>query len=132
MQPLDPPLTPQQIAAAELRAKKEGYIHRNLVEFDHLCAGLIDLPPDQTLSSAIEIESRRAGVLAALAKALNWGLDEIQRSHGQLAQAGDIARAENVEVIDSAALASEAKPAPAPGTSAATWKISGPPPEQPK
>lgn len=125
MQSLDPALTPQQIAAAELRAAKEGYIHRNLVEFDHLCAGLIDLPPDQTLSSAIEIEARRSGVLSELAKALNWGLDEIQRSHGQLAQAGDIARAENVEQIDSAALAAETAALPQPETEeqASRWEL---------
>lgn len=103
----DAPLTPLEIEQAAMRARKQGYIHGVLVAVDHLGAALIHLPEDQTISSATEIESKRHGLLGDVAKLLNDGLDELQRSHGQLAQVGDIVHAEEVAKADAAVLTRE-------------------------
>ncbi len=104
---LDTPLSDQQIATAEARAAQEGYIHRTLVGFDQFVASLLGIQNDQTISSATEIAAHKKVWYAAFAKALNDGLDLIQRSHGQKAQAGDITRAEEVIATDTQALKSE-------------------------
>lgn len=110
----DAPLTAEQIAAAELRAKKEGYIHRLLVGIDQLAATALDIPNDQTISSQTEIAAHKRAWYAGIARLLNDGLDELQKSHGQKAQAGDIARAERTIAADSAALRSETGASPVP------------------
>lgn len=105
----DAPLTPQQIAAAEARVSKEGYLHRALDGFDQFIATLMDVQDDQTISSATEIAAHKQVWYHAFAVALNSGLDLIQKSHGQLAQAGDIERAKEVIAVDTSALAQETK-----------------------
>jgi len=101
---LDAPLSDQQIATAEVRAASENYIHRVLVGLDQFIASAIGIQNDQTISSATEIAAHKKVWYAAFAKALNDGLDLIQRSHGQKAQAGDVARAEAVLATDTTAL----------------------------
>lgn len=101
---LDAPLTPQQIATAELRVAREGYVHRVLVGFDQFVASLLDAQNDQTISSQTEIDAHKQVWFHAFAVALNDGLDLLQRSHGQLAQVGDVVRAQEVIATDSNAL----------------------------
>lgn len=103
----DAPLTAQQIAAAELRAAKEGYIHRLLVGIDQLAAAALGIPNDQTISSETEIAAHKRAWYAGIARLLNDGLDALQKSHGQKAQVGDIVRAERVISTDESALRSE-------------------------
>jgi hypothetical protein len=98
------PLTPAQIAAAQIRDAKEGYLHRLLVALDDFGGAFLDIQNDQTISSATEIAAHKHLWYSALAKALNDGLDLIQASHGQLAQVGDIERAKAVIAVDTAAL----------------------------
>lgn len=100
----DAPLTPQQITTAELRATKEGYAHRVLVGFDQFLASMAGIQNDQTVSSQVEIAAHKKVWYSAFAKLLNDGLDLIQASHGQKAQAGDIVRAEAVIATDAPAL----------------------------
>jgi hypothetical protein len=103
----DAPLTPQEVAAAQLRDAKEGYIHRWLVAFDDIAATTADIQNDETISSYVEIEAHKKVWYSFFSKALNAGLDLIQHSHGQLAQVGDISRAQAVLAKDTAALAAE-------------------------
>jgi hypothetical protein len=100
----DAPLTAAEIAEAEIRAAKEGYIHRFLDSFDQMAAAAINVQNDQTISSATEIAAHKKVWYSGFAKILNDGLDLIQKSHGQLAQAGDVARAEKVIATDTQAL----------------------------
>ena len=104
---IDTPLTPDQIAQAELNSAKESYIHKVLVGFDQFCASVVGIPNDQTISSQVEIDAHRKVWYSFLAKGLNAGLDLLQKSHGQKAQAGDIVRAEAVLARDKAALQNE-------------------------
>lgn len=105
--PIDPPLTPEQISEAAFRAAKESYIHRALVSFDDFVSGLIGTINDQTVSSQTEIEAHRNVWFHSFAVALNDGLDLIQKSHGQLAQVGDVVRDEKDLARNESALASE-------------------------
>lgn len=98
------PLTPDQIAAAELKASQEGYIHRTLVGFDQFVGSLIGIQNDQTISSATAIAAHKHVWYRAFAVALNDSLNLIQANHGEKAQAGDIERAKKVIATDSAAL----------------------------
>lgn len=103
----DTALTPTQIADAQASVAKERYTHRFLVAFDDLGGAILDLQNDQTISSATEIAAHKHVWYSFFAKALNKGLDLIQPSHGQLAQAGDIERAKEVIATDTAALQAE-------------------------
>src|SRR5271156_5150290 len=84
---LDPPLTEEQIATAMVEAHHEGYFHRVAVSFDQFAGAVIGLQDDQTISSATEIAAHK-GIIPAVV--LNDGLDVLQVSHGQKAQAGDL------------------------------------------
>lgn len=97
-------LTPEDISAAQLRASKEGYVHRALVGFDQFVASLLGIENDQTISSATAIAAHKHVWYHAFAVALNDGLNVIQKNHGELAQAGDIERAKKVIATDTAAL----------------------------
>ena len=94
-------LTPEQIAAHELKAKKEGYIHRVLVAFDQFANVFTGGLPDETISARSQRDALKGEVLA---KVLVHGLDAIQRDHGQLAEAGDLARATVAAATEDAAL----------------------------
>lgn len=100
----DTPLTPEQIAAAELKASQEGYIHRALVGFDQFVGALVGIQNDQTISSATAIAAHKHVWYHAFAVALNDGLSLIQKNHGEMAQAGDIERAKKVIETDTVAL----------------------------
>jgi hypothetical protein len=103
----DAPLTPQEQTKDAGQVAREGYIHRVLVGFDQFMGSVIGLQNDQTISSATEIAAHKKVWYSAAAKALNDGLDVIQKSHGQQAQVGDIVRAEEVIKTDTAALQKE-------------------------
>jgi hypothetical protein len=100
----DTPLTPTQLSVAELRAAKEGYAHRVLVGFDQFVGSILGEQNDQTISSQTEIDAHKKVWFHAFAVALNDGLDLIQKSHGQLAQAGDVERAKEAIATDTKAL----------------------------
>jgi len=104
---LDPPLSTEEISVAMGRVRHEGYVHRVLDSFDQFMGAIIGLQNDQTISSATEIAAHKNGVLKPFAVALNDGLDLIQRSHGQLAQAGDLERCTELKDTDAAALTAE-------------------------
>ena len=98
-------LTPQQVAAAESRAGKDGYLHRDLVALDQNLNVDFGGLPDETISSRVRRISDahpRWGWNPAvwLAKSLNGALNLIQRNHGEKAQAGDLERAETVETTE--------------------------------
>lgn len=102
-------LTPEQIQAAEAKAAKEGYIHRDLVALDQDINVDTGGLPDETISSRVRrISDSHPGFSwnpgVWLAKALNAGLNAIQADHGQHAQAGDLERAEAVEKVERQAL----------------------------
>lgn len=101
---LDPPLTQQQIATAMVQAHHEGYVHRVLVGFDQFAGAVIGLQNDQTISSATEIAAHKGNPVAIV---LNDGLDLLERSHGQKAQAGDLERTVELRQTDALALTRE-------------------------
>jgi hypothetical protein len=104
----DAPLTPQEITEAALRAKAEGYAHRAAVGIDQFLGSFIEgLKNDQTISSQAEIDAHKKVWYDAFQRALNDGLDLLQKSHGQMAQVGDVVRAKGIIATDEAALSQE-------------------------
>jgi hypothetical protein len=102
-------LTPVQIRQAEKTAASEGFLHRVAVAADQDMNVDTGGLPDETISSRVrrisDAHSRwgwNPGVW--LAKALNAGLNLVQRDHGQHAQAGDLERAMKVAATEQAAL----------------------------
>lgn len=118
-------LTPGQIQQAEKNAAAESYPHKVLAALDQDVNVDTGGLPDETISSRVRRISDahpgwgwrhwpgsptrlRVGVLGVwLAKALNAGLNVIQRDHGQKAQAGDLERAATVEATEEKALGIE-------------------------
>lgn len=90
MNPGETPLTPEQTAAQEAQAAKEGYLHRDAVALDIGVDELADGPMDMTIST-------RLGIAAQQGKW--WGklgchiLDIFQVNHDPKAAAGDLERA---------------------------------------
>lgn len=102
-------LSPAQIQQAETDAAAEGFLHRVAVAADQDLNVDTGGLPDETISSRV----RRIGDAHPrwgwnpgvwLAKALNAGLNLIQRNHGQHAQAGDLERALKVAETEQSAL----------------------------
>jgi hypothetical protein len=93
-------LTPEQIAAQESRAAKEGYLVRDLIALDMGVNVITDGLPDETISSRL--------ARAAL-KGKWWGkagskvLDLFQKDHGAKAMAGDTIRGLDVAKTEDAA-----------------------------
>lgn len=94
-------LTPEQIAAAAKPATSHGYVRRLLLGLD-LFANVIT---GGKVGETISARSQRA------ADAGNWAgkgmtafLHLFQKKHGELAEAGDLARAEAVEQTEEKAL----------------------------
>lgn len=105
----DMPLSPRQIQRAEKMAAGERYPHKVLVALDQDVNVDTGGLPDETISSRVRRISDahprwgwNPGVW--LAKALNAGLNAIQKNHGAKAQAGDLQRAEAVEATEQKAL----------------------------
>lgn len=102
-------LTPAQIRQTEKNAAAEGFLHRVVVAADQDLNVDTGGLPDETISSRIrrisDAHSRRGwnpGVWVA--KALNAGLNFVQRNHGQHAQASDLERALKVAATEQATL----------------------------
>ena len=93
----DAPLTPPQIAKQEAKAAKEGYVHRALVGVDQFANVLFGGNPDETISSRSQRAANRGNLVG---KFMTWWLAKVQSSHGYKAEAGDIARATNVEQLE--------------------------------
>ena len=95
------PLTPQQIKQAEVNALHHDYVYRVLKGVDELTNVVADGSLDETISA-------RVGRLAAkgneLAKLVLAPLDLIQKNHGELAEAGNLADAQKVEGIEKESL----------------------------
>jgi hypothetical protein len=98
---LNQPLTPAQVAQAELQAAHEGYLHKVAVGFDQFMNTATGGNPDETISSRSQ---RLADGGNEFAKLLTHGLDVIQKDHGRKAEAGDLERANTVEGIESESL----------------------------
>lgn len=86
------PLTPEQTAAQEAKAAKEGYLHRDAVALDIFADEVAGGPMDETISSR----------LARAAESGKWWgklgcktLNLFQANHGPKAQAGDVERAQS-------------------------------------
>jgi hypothetical protein len=102
-------LTPVQIQQAEKNAAGEGFAHKALVALDQDVNVDTGGLPDETISSRVRRISDahpkwgwNPGVW--LSKALNAGLNVIQKNHGQRAQAGDLERAITVVETEQKAL----------------------------
>lgn len=107
-----PRLTPAQIAQAEKNAAGERFPHRVAVALDQDLNVDTGGLPDETISARVrrisDAHSRWGWNPAVwLAKALNAGLNILQRDHGQRAQAGDLERAETVAATEAGALGVE-------------------------
>jgi len=91
------PLTPEQTAIAEQKALHESYLHRALVGLDQFMNVLTDGDPDETISArSARAEERGKEWGVVMCKFLNV----FQKDHGAQAQAGDTARAEQVEKLE--------------------------------
>lgn len=96
------PLTPTQEATAEHQALSEGYLMRLLIEIDKLGSVLTDGDPDETISSRA---ARAAEAGKPWGIALSKILDKVfGADHGATAQAGDLARAEQIITTETASL----------------------------
>lgn len=94
-------LTPEQVAAQEAKAAKEGYIHKTLVAFDQFWNVFTGGLPDETISSRAQRDALKGELVA---KILAHGLDAIQDDHGQKAEAGDLERADTVATVETQAV----------------------------
>ena len=100
------PLTPEQVAQAEARAGREGYLHRVLVGVDQAANVLLGGNPDETISARSQRAAARGGWLG---KFMCWWLGKLQANHGMKAEAGDFERASTVEKAESQALSQQEK-----------------------
>lgn len=91
------PLSPEQAAKQEARALKEGYVHRVLVGLDQFANVIAAGKPDETISSRWA-RGAEAGKWWGVAGSKFLNL--FQSNHGAKAQAGDTARAEQVEKLE--------------------------------
>lgn len=96
-----PLLTPEQIKKAESNAAKEGYLHRALVGLDQFINVITGGLPDETISARSQ---RAANKGNPFGKFMSWWLGKIQKNHGEKAQAGDEARADKIEDIETKSL----------------------------
>lgn len=85
------PLTDAQIAQAQLNAAHHNYLERVMTGVDDFLNSATGGPLDDTISARA---ARAAAKGNEFAKLLNWGLGEIQKNHGPLANAGDLERAQ--------------------------------------
>lgn len=93
------PLTPEETAQAEQRALHEGWLHKVLVSVDQTANVFLGGDPDETLSAHA---ARAAEAGSEFGAAVCKFLGLFQNDHGPLAQAGDEARAEQIETLEMA------------------------------
>ena len=109
----DYPWTPADTTKSEASSQRASYVHRVLVAFDVLMNVVLGGLSDETISARCGRWSlRTSGDPAArwLARQVNGWLCRIQHMHGAGAMSGDLARAEAIVAIETAALkALEAK-----------------------
>lgn len=91
------PLTPEQVATAEARALKESYPHRVLVGLDQFANVITGGKPDETISSRWARAAEHGSTLGKIGCSF---LNLFQKNHGPHAQAGDTARAKQVERLE--------------------------------
>lgn len=97
------PLTPAETAAQEAKALKENFAVRDAVAFDELVNVLTDGPPDETVSSRMGRWAKEdSGLKRDIGVAVSKALGLIQPDHDVKAQAGDVARAEQVIAVEQA------------------------------
>jgi hypothetical protein len=84
------PLTPDQVVEAEARAEHEGYLHRLLVGLDQFVNVAFGGKLDETISAHSQQLAQEGNPFG---KFMSWWLAKIQPDHGELAEAGDLARA---------------------------------------
>jgi hypothetical protein len=101
MSDLNAQLTPAQVAAAEIRVAHEGYLHRVAVAFDQFINSTAGGKDDETISAHAQRLSDAGNVLG---KTLTEALDLLQKSHGRLAEVGDMTRGEAVTATEQKAL----------------------------
>jgi hypothetical protein len=88
---------PQDVVPTELRASKEGYVHRALVALDIFVNVIVLLGEQgQTISSHAWMAAQERKMWG---KAMTTWLDWIQPNHGQQAASGDLERATNSATI---------------------------------
>lgn len=87
------PLTPEQTAAAEKKAGKESYLHREAVAVDIFANETLGGKMDETISSRA---SRNALKGQWFGKLMSRFLNLFQKDHGPHAQSGDVERAKQV------------------------------------
>jgi len=103
----DYPWTPADTTKSEASSAHASYVHRVLVAFDVLCNVILFGLSDETISARCGRWSlRTSGDPAArwLARQVNGWLCRIQRDHGFEAMSGDLARAQAIVAIETAAL----------------------------
>jgi len=103
----DYPWTARDTARSESNTARASYVHRVLVAFDVLCNVILFGLSDETISARCGRWSlRTSGDPAArwLARQVNGWLCRIQHMHGAGAMSGDLARAQAIVAVETAAL----------------------------
>lgn len=88
------PLTPEQLAAQELTAQHEGYLHRVIEQVDVTANVATGGLQDETISSRSARAAERGSKFGIV---MSKFLDLFQKDHGAKAQAADLERAKIVE-----------------------------------
>jgi hypothetical protein len=101
---MDSNLTPQQVQEAEQRALAEKYPMRVLCGLDHLVNTFLGGKPDETISARA---ARDAAQGKKLGEVVSFLLSKVQKNHPELAEAGDLVKAQDVASMETQALAME-------------------------
>jgi hypothetical protein len=101
--PTDPiqPLDPDQTALAEQQATHHNFLMRNLVSLDDELNVLTGGLPDETVSARMaRWDTEDKGIKHEVGEIMSKGLDLFEKDHGAKAEAGDDARAREVEQVE--------------------------------
>lgn len=91
------PITSTQTGAQETQALHEGFIKRDLIAIDQAANVLTGGLPDETISSRLARDAEKHELVGEIGSKI---LDVFQKDHGVKAQAGDLARAEQVATVE--------------------------------
>ena len=95
------PLTPDQLATAELQVEHEGYFRKDLIGLDQFVNVLTGGSPDETISSrSARWAVKDKGVKHVVGEVISHSLDLFEHDHGAEAEAGDLERAVTVAKIE--------------------------------